>query len=447
MRSVKIITGVMLLMFMFLFVGFVSAASNVEDARRMLEQGKVGQALEVFTAVQRESKDPAVLKEAKYFTGFCKIRLQDYWGGIKAFESFLEQYEAAETADSKKFVPDALYVLGKAYEQVDKKQDAIDAYCRCITMFPKSEYATKSREQVSVFAKSSKELDQIIAMAKASNYYTQQDKLLADALSIAKDGWDVAKLAQACYKNDAGDDIILQGLKLCRTLDEALNLAKVSTYYNTQAFVCLNSMHLCRNGMDAVKLAVAAKIKLPPGKQGGLGFGQFNAGTKLNEVCMAGVSKCQNIDEIIALSKVAADLSTQDKILLSGVKFVKNLVDVTRMASTASDPRVTKKIQEESKKYLPKQNINTVSIQMSVQTMNPEPVKAISTLSDPFENHTVDREKISRVEKFVSAINKNHDLKLNQQLLKAEDMSLDIIRDSIKIRSEKKSFDGVHSIK
>ncbi|MBF0407746.1 MAG: tetratricopeptide repeat protein [Candidatus Riflebacteria bacterium] len=430
------------LLCMVLFAQVVSANQMLIDARRLCDQGSFQQALDIFMAVHKQGGTPEELKEARYFIGFCKVRLQDYWGAISAYEAFLNQYENAQLADGIRFIPDAMFVLARTHEQVNQVPQALEIYRRCIAKFPGNDFANKSRERLNLLSNSAQVIEDIIRMAKAAPTYAQQDQILIDGLSRATNGRDVMRLAQAAGTNQGTDHICKAGARLCLNADEAINLAKVTATYAAQDEVCIICINVCANGNDVARLAKAAGT---------------TAGT--DRVCISGVVRCQSVNEVIAVAKATGSYAAQDQVLLAGVRWIRTYNDATLLANAASSYATTQRILDEARKILggtPNYSMNTMGIQMSVKTADKsegktekgktgnKPVVKANTV-DPFENHKVDKDKISRVERFLDSVKKMSKVDESRSSLKPADLSLEVIKDAMKDFNKKKSFGKAHT--
>lgn len=122
---------------------------ELDRAKSYMDRGDYRYALDMFYSItQRTSYDRSIRKEAAYYRGFCLVKLNDPWGAIRAYESFLDRY-AGSYSDSF-LVPDALYVLGRTYEEVYNNDRARYYYRKCIDRFPYNEFAGKSRDRLHI---------------------------------------------------------------------------------------------------------------------------------------------------------------------------------------------------------------------------------------------------------------------------------------------------------
>ncbi len=117
---------------------------DLERAHHMKDRGDYYGARQLFSDIARNAYDHNVKAEAAYFIGFCSVRLSDYWRAIDDYRWFLDRYDGWNS----RFVPDALYVLGRTYENVRDFRAARNCYHRCIDRFPYDEFASKSRDRL-----------------------------------------------------------------------------------------------------------------------------------------------------------------------------------------------------------------------------------------------------------------------------------------------------------
>lgn len=183
-------------------------AYELDRAKNAMNRGEFRWALDQFNFVAGNYNFSAdVRREAAYYVGFCCVKMSDPWGAIRAYESFIDRYHNGDA----RFVPDALYVLGRTYENVGRPEDAARMYRRCIDRFPyNGEFAAKSRERLSALGYDhggdhgggghhggggydggvSYEVSQLIELAKMSNNPYEADQMLLKAARKARCGAD-----------------------------------------------------------------------------------------------------------------------------------------------------------------------------------------------------------------------------------------------------------------
>ncbi len=349
------VRSVLFLTFGMLLVAGMLCAQTLQEAKRLLDQKDYSRALELYTRIARVDGDPHVKKEASYYIGFCKVRLQDFWGAINAYEDFLRQYENWQMTDGDRFIPDTLYVLGRTFEQVNESSKAIEVYRRCVERFPSSEFATKSRDRLNGLGyqpggdpghhnpggdpghgghhppppppADPRIIDEIIKMAKAAPTYAQQDEILLSGLQRASNGVDVLKLAKAAATNGVTDEICIRGVNKCTCVMEAVNLAKGTATYAAQDKVCVAGLFTCYSGHDVLSLAQAAATN-----------------QVTDQVLKEGVNRCQSAEEVVQLAKATRTYAGQDEICRMGLKICRNGHDVLILGTAAATNQVTDQV-------------------------------------------------------------------------------------------------------
>lgn len=132
----------------FLFVLLVSncalAYRNLAWARQLMDMGNFPGARNEFIDVSRYAYNESERREAAYFVGFCSVKMHDPWQAISDLRWFLDRFDCGY----RQYVPDALYVLGRTYEEIRDIRAAYNCYHGCIDRFPYSEFASKSRDRM-----------------------------------------------------------------------------------------------------------------------------------------------------------------------------------------------------------------------------------------------------------------------------------------------------------
>ena len=123
-----------------------AVAKDLSWAKSLMERGDYVYAAEKFENIVRSQYAPPVVKkEAMYYVGYCHVKNNDPWQAVRVFERFLEKYD---DGISREFIPDALYVLGRVYEETGDQKNAIKVYRRCSRNYPRNSFATKSAERL-----------------------------------------------------------------------------------------------------------------------------------------------------------------------------------------------------------------------------------------------------------------------------------------------------------
>lgn len=140
----KINRWVLGIFFVLLVSGCAWAYHGLSYAHRLMDRGDYWGARNEFLSVARYGYNDSERREAGYFVGFCSVKSHDPWQAISDFRWFLDRFDCGY----RKYVPDALYVLGRTYEEVGDRRAAFNYYRRCVDRFPYSEFASKSRDRM-----------------------------------------------------------------------------------------------------------------------------------------------------------------------------------------------------------------------------------------------------------------------------------------------------------
>ncbi|MBF0545801.1 MAG: hypothetical protein HQM08_15265 [Candidatus Riflebacteria bacterium] len=144
--KVRSILGVLLLVV--LIAGGTAWAYNYNDlqmAHQMRDRGDFLNARNLYWNIASSLfTDNGIRREAGYFLGFCNVKMNNTWAAIDDYRWFLKTFDDGNAT----LVPDAIFVLGRTYEVVNDIQAAINCYRSCISRFPYTEFAGKSRERM-----------------------------------------------------------------------------------------------------------------------------------------------------------------------------------------------------------------------------------------------------------------------------------------------------------
>ncbi len=119
--------------------------TDLDRANRMRDNGDYWGARSLYRSIaDNYYSDEYSRRQAAYFVGFCSVRLNDSWTAIEDFRRFLRNFDNGNTT----LIPDALYVLGRTYEERGDNYRARECYYSCIDRFGYGEFAEKSRERL-----------------------------------------------------------------------------------------------------------------------------------------------------------------------------------------------------------------------------------------------------------------------------------------------------------
>ncbi|MBF0407411.1 MAG: hypothetical protein HQM10_08655 [Candidatus Riflebacteria bacterium] len=120
---------------------------DLQRAHMIRDRGDYYGARNIYDQISMDrTADREVRREAAYFIGFCDIRTNNPWRAIESYRNFLSRFDN----ESLLFVPDALFVLGRTYEDVRDINSARFYYNECIRRFRGTEYSRKSFERLRV---------------------------------------------------------------------------------------------------------------------------------------------------------------------------------------------------------------------------------------------------------------------------------------------------------
>ncbi len=142
-RKITLVCGIFLLAATLAFA-YCYDRLDLERAHRLKERGNHFEAREQFVNLARYSSNYDVQAEAAYFVGFCDIKMGEYWKAIEEYRFFIDKFGRWNS----RFVADAMYVLGRTYENVRDFRNARRWYNECIDRYPYDEFASKSRDRL-----------------------------------------------------------------------------------------------------------------------------------------------------------------------------------------------------------------------------------------------------------------------------------------------------------
>ena len=132
----------------FLFTTFAAAdppggptaarpADPLAEARALTDRESWEEAAAKFRAFLDKSPDSPLASEARFWTGYCLEKLEDYDRCVDVLKPFMTTLAADTWAD------DALLKLGAAYRGLDRDQEALAVWKRQIEKYPDSVWRTE----------------------------------------------------------------------------------------------------------------------------------------------------------------------------------------------------------------------------------------------------------------------------------------------------------------
>lgn len=117
------------------------AVDTFDQGRKQFDSGNFDAAVDSFTEYLKSSK-PVHVEEALYLRGEAYYSLKQYKKAIVDYSKFPEKYPKS------KFMPGALYRIGRSFENLGMNEDAKGFYQELVDKFPKSAEAKKARAKI-----------------------------------------------------------------------------------------------------------------------------------------------------------------------------------------------------------------------------------------------------------------------------------------------------------
>ncbi|NLI76423.1 MAG: hypothetical protein GX442_08280 [Candidatus Riflebacteria bacterium] len=390
--------------FFFLLVALTASAAGehqLQLAKDAMNRGDFRFALGQFRDLSMDSYvSPRIAREASYFVGFCCVKMSDPWGAIEALERFLGRYQSSS---SDFLIPDALYVLGRTYENVNRIDDARRVYRRCRDRFAGSEFASKSEDRLRLIGGGdgghyppppppppgpgyhgvSPEIADMIRLAKMDPNSYSADQMLLKAASRARNGQDFVAISRATSNQYTQWQIIstaMQSRVFARMIPfDVVDLARTTSnsYYRNQLL-----------------LAYAKNV-------------------------------AQTAEDFSIITEAATDSYTKSQILA---------IAREKVGNGGHHPNYA---MEPGRQYADQGPDAAPAAKAT-------PVEKASP-SDPFSaGFDMDQEKVRRVNWFIKAVQSKKEIEATAKQLQKEDMGLDIVRQALKSADQMKKFDSMH---
>ncbi|MBF0546891.1 MAG: hypothetical protein HQM08_20795 [Candidatus Riflebacteria bacterium] len=121
---------------------------DLDEANRMRDCGDFYGARSLYQRIADDNySDPQLQRNAAYFIGFCDVKLGNPWRALDSYHWFLNRFDNGNT----NLIPDALFVLGRTYEDIGDLNNAKFYYRECINRFQYGEFPAKSRERLRIY--------------------------------------------------------------------------------------------------------------------------------------------------------------------------------------------------------------------------------------------------------------------------------------------------------
>ena len=378
-------------------VAFALGSYELDQAKAAMDRGDFRYAMDQFRYLS-QSNDPRVAREAAYFTGFCFVKMQDPWNAIRAYEDFLSRYDRYS---DNTLLPDAMYVLGRTYEEVSRYDDARRIYRRCLDRFPYGEFASKCQDRMRVLG--------------GGGYHPPNPPYPPPCSGITPEIADMIDLARRAPDSYSADQMLLKAAGRARTGADfsAISKASRNQYTQFQVFETARSSRVFRmmSAYEAVDLAKTTSNSY-----------------YRNQFILAYAQKC---------ARTAEDF----RILMDGCNdsFTKSqILQIAQGALGSHGPNFS------------------MDIAMSVQETGvskaaPKTAKgakvAAPAKSDPFVNFEMDQKKVQRVSWFLDAVKFKKSIDETSRKLTKSDMGMEVVRQSLKDATTQKKFETLHQTK
>ena len=339
MKSLKVVLCVLMIFACFLPAFSQNGSYELQQAKKYMNQGSYQQALQFFNRVAQDSyNDEMVRREAKYYVGFCFVKIGDLWRAIDAYKSFLERYDNGNSM----LVPDALYVLGRTYENVGEISSARRVYRRCVDQFPGNKFANNSRNRLNIIGGGntghsgnynnsntvSYEIRDLIEWAKDAEYYSEADKILRRGLNKARNGADLAALSKAFYDESRQKSFLQEAVttSIFRRINvrDVVRLAETAQYYSARDLVLAAGIRNVIDGREFVLLSQP-----------------FDDATKqksfLKDVVAKDIFRRMNAQDMVTLADSAQYDSACDWVLAAGMRSIRDGRDFIYLARAFKD--------------------------------------------------------------------------------------------------------------
>lgn len=360
---------------------------DLDLARRAMDRSDYRGALDQYRAIATGYGTPdMIVKEACFFVGFCYVKLGDPWSAINAFESFLNRFR--DYSGDTSFIPDAMYNLGRTYEEVGRRDRAVDMYRLCVQRYPYSEFTGKSQDRLRMLGDNggggnyppapypggygvSREVQDMIELAKSSPNSYSRDEMLLAATKRATNGADFAAISRACSNQYTQGQIIekAKGHRAMVIAEDYVDLAKTTSSYYRDDLLLYAANKIARTAQD------------------------FRI---LTDACSNSFTKTQILD-------IARRVLGQGSIF--GVSFM---------------------------------------VQKPADKKSSKGVKKAKAVFDSFDGMTIKYDQIARVNWFLDAVRSGKNIKETSSLLTKEDRSLEGVRDALKKVASMDTFEKLH---
>lgn len=436
-----------------------SSEKDLRWAKSLMDRGDYVYAVEKFEDIARSQyAPPRIKKEAMYYAGYCHVKNNDPWQATRVFERFLDQYDDGISAE---FVPDALYVLGRVYEENGDKEKAIKVYRRCKRNYPGNSFARKSQERLLTLKDVSgtdpfddsnnggnddnydnhggsgnhhggqsqgisREIRQLISIAETiSNSFTR-DQMLLEGSARARTGEDFVALAKA-INNDFTRQQLFDKVRAnpnyqrftARSMIEFAGFIN-NSYSRDQFLVNLASDFAARDyvsNFDFVDMSAAMQNDM--------------IRQQLFDVVQKSPAfKVMSAMTVVDLAKTCQNTYIHDQLLLSAAQKNPYSYRELRILADACTNAF----------------IKTQIIQTGHRDHSPASTRtaAIKVATDPFSDFSFNKAQLKRVSAFMNAIDNRKDVRKTVSQLKKSDLNSATVREYMEKFRTIEKFENIH---
>ncbi|MGH9868387.1 MAG: tetratricopeptide repeat protein [Candidatus Polarisedimenticolia bacterium] len=119
-----------------------SASTLMEEARRLLDDRKPQQALELFQQVVTGHSDDALADDAQFGVGECAFQMERYEEAMAAYRVVAERFPFGDQ------VPAAMLKIGFSRLALNQRDEALEVFKNVSATYPGTEAATVARQQI-----------------------------------------------------------------------------------------------------------------------------------------------------------------------------------------------------------------------------------------------------------------------------------------------------------
>lgn len=446
---------------LFVFACFIpafsqSGAYELQRAKEYMNSGSYSTAIRSFVEVSRNIyNDRLIRREAKYFIGYCYVKMGDPWSAIDSYKSFLANYDNGNS----RFIPDALHVLGRTYENVNDIYSARRYYNNCIDRFPSSQFARKSRDRLNLINGSipdygddyanqnsvTYEIKDLIALARSASTYSDKDRILRSGARRARTAADLIALCKEFANSDRQkefcDEIVNTSVFRSMRVSYIVKLSSATDYYSTSDMILAKGARNVTIGTDYIVLTKKMS----------------NSDRQAEVFKYIGTSRAflsMRISDIVKLARSSSTYRAQDHLLIAAAREVaRTSGDFKELSNAASNYDTENKIMDI---YLGNSNYSDyyrfsvfvddeITNEMKTEDDKETTAKSSETFaSDPFENLSVNKDKVERISKFIKAVDEKKDMDKALKDLDKSDLSLPTVKTYMETYRSIQKFNELH---